>query len=200
MSTHPLRVPPELIPGLLTSTGTIGVLYLRGSRCQPGDTLWVREPWRPHLGGSHSRVEYPEGPSKNTVDRDAEALIAYIKRHGGVIEFAGASRALRHTDAWVPASRMPRWASRITLRVTAVSHVQVHALTEADAVAAGFDWVAPHWPNPRDVPDREEGNAGPLPLRGVRGFALDNFRRRWDADTRSDAQWATNPTATRVTF
>lgn len=197
MPTHPLRIAPELISGLLV--GTLNVVYLHYSRYARGDTLWIREVWRPHLGGSHSRVEYPEGPSKNTVGRDAEALITHVKTHGGVIEFAGASTALQHSDAWVAASRMPRWASRFALRVTAVDYVRVSTLTEADAIAAGFDWAAPHWPNPRDVPERDEPNDGPAPVRGERGFALDNMRRRWDA-TSWAGLWHSNPVATRVTF
>lgn len=79
-----------------------------GAPWQPGDLLWVRE--------THWINE-------------AERLVAY--RAGGEmpVHLAGAK--------WRPSIHMPRWASRITLRVTDARVERVQEITEEDAWAEG---------------------------------------------------------------
>lgn len=75
-----------------------------------GDTLWVRETWR------GDPVEYradthSHGPADGS--RDAESV------------------------NWRPSIFMPRWASRLTLRITEVRVERLQEISEDDAAAEG---------------------------------------------------------------
>ena len=76
----------------------------------PGDLLWVRETWQ---------QVFPEcdGPVEYRADYGAGSYIS-----GG----------------WRPSIFMPRWASRLTLRITSVRVERVRDITEEDARAEGF--------------------------------------------------------------
>jgi hypothetical protein len=101
--------------------------YERGLRCpygKAGDTLWVRETWARradfHLSG---RYAYRAAPWPDNVKHD---LVS-----------------------WKPSIHMPRAASRIQLRVTAVRVERLQAIEPEDAVAEGMD---PGQPPARRVP------------------------------------------------
>jgi hypothetical protein len=98
---------------------------------QPGDTLWVREKFR------LVDFEYVDG------DVNASA------------EFADGSRGSRihgltmdEPTGWRASIHMPRWASRITLRVTDIPCERLRDITEEDARAegmSGIDEFREHW-------------------------------------------------------
>lgn len=75
----------------------------------PGDTLWVRETWRTSASDERHALY-------------AADVSAYERDEKG---------------PWRPSIHMPRWASRLTLRVTDVRAERVQDLTEEDAVAEG---------------------------------------------------------------
>ncbi|QPC87387.1 hypothetical protein GA830_12035 [Mesorhizobium sp. NBSH29] len=77
------------------------------ARVQEGDRLWVRECFKPVHSGNRS---------------------SGAKYRGDV--------ACDETS-WKPSIHMPRWASRITLSVTAVRVQQLHEISEEDATAEG---------------------------------------------------------------
>ena len=83
----------------------------------PIDLLWVQETW----------VKWDAG-------------IAYLadclNRHGVESEDSKRCR-LDYGVIWKPSIHMPRWASRITLRVTDVRVERVQEISEADAQAEG---------------------------------------------------------------
>jgi hypothetical protein len=74
---------------------------------------------------------------------------------------------------------MPRWASRITLRVKSVRVERVQDITEEDAKAEG-------WPYRHDV------GGGPL--------AIEWFHALWDSINGKTYPWASNPWVWAVTF
>ena len=74
----------------------------------PGDRLWVRETWR----------------------MDAVNIGAEYR--------ATISALMEHVAPWTPSIHMPRWASRITLEITAVRVQRVQDITEEDALAEGM--------------------------------------------------------------
>ncbi len=89
---------------------------------QPGDVLWVRETWW------HGDFDFT--PNQYKGDEPQPAL------------FYRASDAHRAVYDWKPSIHMPRWASRLTLRVTDVRVQRVQQISEADAVSEGaLNWA-----------------------------------------------------------
>ncbi len=87
---------------------------------QPGDTLWVRETWA--IGDRDNDVLYAADPSWNV---------------NGVAVPPPVNKGTVHAGNWRPSIYMPRWASRITLEVTAVRVERLQEITEDDARAEG---------------------------------------------------------------
>lgn len=88
---------------------------------QPGDRLWVRESWRAPLA-------YELTPPR---DIPAGTPIAYQSDGAGTLPHLNAGK-LR------PAMFMPRWASRITLEITAVRVERLQDISREDAMAEGI--------------------------------------------------------------
>jgi hypothetical protein len=116
-----------------------------------GDRLWVREAW-----------DIP------IVDPDYLADIKY-KADGG--NFFSQTRGERM--GWRPSIHMPRWASRISLRVLAVRQEPLRDMTPEDA--------------------RAEGVVDAL-------FPKGTFAELWDCLNGKRAPWASNPTVCVYTF
>ncbi len=103
-----------------------GNCFMAKPRINGGDRLYVREAWR--CNGWATDV----------------ATIMYRASEGGgytamtkQYPIAG-KQAQRVTGTWRPGIHMPRWASRITLRVTDVRVQRLHDISEADALAEGM--------------------------------------------------------------
>ena len=94
---------------------------------QPGDQLWVRETW---LSYRHLH--------KNGRD---EALLIYRADGEDLPKQARGTK-------WRPSIFMPRWASRITLEITAVRVERVQDIGDEDAEAEGLSWC--NAASPRD--------------------------------------------------
>ncbi len=82
----------------------------------PGDVLWVRETWRP--AGLDTPLSECAGPED--------------------IDFgASASELDRALHRWRPSSQMPRWASRLLLKVESVRACRLMDITEEEAKLEG---------------------------------------------------------------
>lgn len=91
---------------------------------KPGDLLWVRETWQA-LFDTDTGVDWWEDTPVEL--RTPEHLADAIYRAS-------------HTDedcSWRPPIHMPRWASRLTLRVTAVRCERLRDISRADCAAEG---------------------------------------------------------------
>jgi hypothetical protein len=91
---------------------------------QPGDLLWVRETWAVRKLQTGYWVEWKADGSNARIPEEVDAF------------------ALFTIDTWRPSIFMPRWASRLTLRLTEVRTETLHRITEADAHAEGVADVA----------------------------------------------------------
>lgn len=85
----------------------------------PGDRLWVRETWQSEMVAGHER----DGPVRYRATQD--------------------ERCMGHR--WKPSIFMPRWASRISLRITDVRVERLQSISQADANAEGIAAQSGPW-------------------------------------------------------
>jgi len=119
----------------------------------PGDTLWVRETWAPLPGSVVLNVAFYRADTK------------------------AASDDVR----WRPSIHMPRWASRITLRITDIRVERLQDISEDDAKAEGVGYK----------------NPGYLP--GTKGNWIGSFAYLWNKINGPGA-WEANPWVWVVAF
>lgn len=81
-----------------------------------GDRLWVREAWKPHSGFATWK---PRDIPKSKIFYRADDAYA------------------PSNTSWRAAIHMPRWASRLTLVVTATTLERLYDITDGDAVREG---------------------------------------------------------------
>jgi hypothetical protein len=94
-------------------------------RVKPGDRLWVREGLT--LGATSNAWKY----------RADDALISMTWPDHRVAQMVAWAHHQERES--VPSIYMPRWASRLTLVVTATKIEPVRDISEADAIAEGID-------------------------------------------------------------
>lgn len=131
---------------------------------QPGDLLWVRETCCP---------DWADKP--------------VYKADGGSAREAGYPAEPR----WRPSIHMPRWASRLTLRITGVRVQRLHDISEDDAIAEGAKPIAVTFRGD------QAGDARLVPSLG--GPYRDGFRCLW-ASINGPGSWDANPWVWALTF
>ena len=92
----------------------------------PGDRLWVRESFGAWFRGYSWRDTFCAQRTQDRCDQ-----IFYRATHNYPDD----------DQKWIPSIHMPRWASRITLEVTAVRVQRVQEISEEDAKAEGAMYV-----------------------------------------------------------
>lgn len=125
----------------------------------PGDLLWCRETWRPHI-------------------------------ETGMPEYRANLGAVDHDLRWKPSIYMPRWVSRITLRITDVRVQRLQEISEEDARAEGVAEPAPvhgKWC------DATRGREGHWSYRKP-------FADLWDSLNAKRAPWSSNPFVWAIAF
>ncbi len=101
---------------------------------QPGDLLWVRETW-----GAVWPADDPVPLRQCEIEYRADLPPGCTDRPG---EWPADEGNGPEVPKWRPSIHMPRWASRITLRITDIRVERLQDISEDDAKAEG---VSPSW-------------------------------------------------------
>lgn len=165
--------------GKLCDGGTDELLWARVyPRLQPGARLWVREAFADTLGmGFDKRYHY-------AADVRPGSESDQIRKDYGV--------------KWKPSIHMPRWASRITLRVIGVKVERLQDISEADAIEEGVCKFA-------EQADRSTSWQGLKPVdrdamvRAIYGSARRAFQHLWES-INGENSWQDNPWVAAYTF
>ncbi|HBL7110039.1 hypothetical protein F3H66_08615 [Serratia marcescens] len=113
---------------------------------QVGDRLWVRETFQGPLIPEDELSEYL---GANPDKFQSPAYCEYAADGGAKPEYVDSDENTRY--GWRPSIHMPRWASRITLEITAVRVERLQDISKADSIAEGgtehfnIDWFGPLW-------------------------------------------------------
>lgn len=95
-------------------------------RFAPGDLLWVRESWRVHDWATDlATIFYAANEGQGYTAMSAQFPVD------------GKKRIAPTPGKWRPSIHMPRWASRITLEVTAVKVERLQEISEEDILSEG---------------------------------------------------------------
>ncbi|MBT9385514.1 hypothetical protein KM176_16690 [Pseudooceanicola sp. CBS1P-1] len=143
-----------------------------------GDLLWVREAWKAcsQMDAIPPRDMSPYEPIRYEADGFIRELSCMMIKPG----------------RFRPPMFMPRWASRLTLRVTDVRVQRLHDISQADAVAEGVERVSvgieTHW---RDYSGDSQFVGGPR----------SSFCTLWDSlNAKRGYGWDANPWVAAYSF
>ena len=131
-----------------------------------GDRLWVRETWG--LMSYHDTTDWCGYSIKDVSEAEL--------RERFLIEHATNWDLPNESAYWRPSIHMPRWASRITLEITAVRVERLQEITEEDAMKEGCE--------------REFKPDGSVAWGAGLIEAAENFRTLWQSIY---ANWDANP-------
>lgn len=151
-----------------------------------GDLLWLRETWgvgtRPDPDtGWRDGIEYRA--DEYYLTREADDLPLY-----GVEPPAGVDLG-DMANRWRSPIHMPRWASRLNLRIASVRVERLHDISEEDAIAEGMTKRGVWW----DAGPEWEGD-------GLGLTAREAFACTWGNINRKRVQWDFNPFVWVISF
>lgn len=158
------------------SASTGGLLSTAPLPCVHGDRLWLREAW----SGAHAFRDTPPSQRLSIGTPDGPIL------REDVWYWADGNPEFGNYEPPRPSIHMPRWASRITLAVTAVRVQRLQEISEDDAQAEGMcgPLIDPEL-------DRIVNQIGVAPS--------DAFKALWNSLHGPDA-WAANPWVAAISF
>lgn len=138
---------------------------------EPGDRLWVKEPLRPRM---------TDGASGYSSERE----VVVYEADGATAPLGAPVRDWPWRARCIGARYCPRWASRLTLRVTGVRVERIQSISVDDAIAEG---IRGH---------RETTYDGPGGY-----YVIDDFRTLWDSiNAKRGYGWDANPWVWAITF
>lgn len=159
------RLPPDVAPTLPSVWQLV----------KPGDTLWVREEFSGWWG--HNKLPPRSWPAGSVIWYWAD----------GNPEDGDWTRPK-------PSIHMPRWASRLTLTVTAVRVEPLQAITGTDARAEGITSRGPDTAVLRD-----NAATNPVARRRFDAFCVREFGKLWNI-LHGPGSWEANPAVVAITF
>lgn len=169
-------------------------------RCpyEVGMNLWVRETWAAYIDSGRDEQRLRDGGFP--VGKYVNESYPVRQKSTGLYEDVGPTwvqyRAdgadlLHATSQWHPSIFMPRYYSRIQLRITDVRCERLQEISEDDIEAEGFGGDIPSRVFPETFwPDREWGH---LSMQQC-------FAHLWDSINGKRATWESNPWVFAITF
>lgn len=145
-------------------------------RYRVGDVLWVREAWQSDTNVNH--LPPRDIPKESPVWYPADDGSSFVT-----------DWSIRSTSKTRPGMFMPRWASRITLRVTEVRVQRLRDISRDEAIAEGIQRVtglANFW---------AAGVDAKATMSPESAFAV-----LWDSLNAARAPWSSNPFVAAYTF
>lgn len=183
MFSEPMILP--ILGDTKTVTRRTGTIY---EKWKKGDTLWVRETWRAieresdAVDGILFRADLTFVPIENTAKAAERWVVAYDNG--------------KYNGKWRPCIHMPRWASRINLRLTDdTRRERLHEITNEEAVLEGAHELWLQEGEPGAWWTMAEIYGGLLHARTPR----DAFRKFW-CFLHGGASWEENPLVWRIPF
>lgn len=164
----------------------------------PGDTLWVRETWVHYQTVNHRRRA--DGGSLSEVSdglagyrADGYDTINDFRTHIRLVSDADFESIQVNGDRWRSPIHMPRWASRLTLRLTDVRVERLQEISEEDAIAEGMTcWVCSG-----PINGTSENDCACF---HTKANAIPSFQVGWDSINGKRAPWSSNPWVWVVSF
>lgn len=140
---YTIFTPDGHISGRGVYDDNIGEKYFRCPYGKIGGHLWVRETW--------GMLPHPKQASQTIYKADNEIDL----------------------DKWKPSIHMPRWASRITLKVTDIRVERLQSITDGDVAKEGVTWGTSIVLHPEISPARKAFKALWNEINAKRGFSWD---------------------------
>jgi hypothetical protein len=110
---------------------------------QPGDLLWVREPFCAHWGAppydAPQSYRIVTGDELPPIEQENGDFYQPVPSDIMTIWYEAEGNKPFHME-WKLPDEMPRWASRITLRITDIRVERLQDISEDDARAEGAMW------------------------------------------------------------
>ena len=101
-----------------------------------GDVLWVREAWKPHCDCNAEGAIDDQHPLGTCVKYKADGVM--LKPTTWTVDQGYWCEAREMTNRWHTPIHMPRWASRIDLRITGVRVERLNDISGEDCVSEGI--------------------------------------------------------------
>lgn len=185
-------LPDESLSALVNRAWQDGDINVRCPYGQPGDRLWVREAFAIVPRTAYARSE---GVQQTLRPDDPYEHDAAIYREGWDRSTGG--------FRWRPSIHMPRWASRITLEITAVRVERLNDISPDDAIAEGLRGITKDGKLVKyGIPDKD-GLPGTddtgWPWHEWRISPVDAYQKLWES-INGPGSWALNPWVWVVVF
>lgn len=150
----------------------------------PGDQLWVKETYRsPSKESPRVRVEYRADMSSWGIADSHNIATNEVIPNAKLFPGRANEYSKQH---WKPSIYMPRWASRLTLEITAVRIERLRAISRDDAAAEGVD-ECPTYQTAGQIEAMIRGHGCAVTVDYIGGY-----RTLWES-INGPGSWAANP-------
>lgn len=168
----------------------VGVLCPYG---KPGDLLWVRETFQPLFADEWEEGRNPDGSGDRANYKTGEGYAPHYVADCGPTEFVTPDGDL--VTRCTSPIHMPRWASRLTLRITDVRVERLQDISEADSIAEGVERTCTNdgWRHYCNDPEQEAAGLTPF------STALASFASLWRS-INGPGSWNANPWVWAISF